>query len=182
MAKENSKSPKKGRKAYLNDFQPNLAGEYTYVGAHYRYVENKMSYRSARGQVIFGAAAMLVGLLAPGFVRAGGMGDCFYVLIPYMAEAIAVFVTLYAVVKMLGGGERIREYIFEKSVKRIPAGCLCCSVLAAIGFVCSMIFSAINGIGGSTLEAAVLIIGKLLGIVAPMTLRKHILGLNWEKE
>ena len=152
------------------------------MGAHYRYAGPDMSYSRARGMSILFAAAMAVGLLAPGFVSAGGMGNCFYVLLPYMAEAIAVFVTLYAVFKMLSSGERIREYIFEKSVKRIPAGCVCCSVLAAIGFVCSMIFSAINGMGGSTLEAAVLIVGKLLGIVAPMTLRRHILGLSWEKE
>ena len=181
MAQNSKKAPKKGRKAYLNDFQPNLAGEYTYNGAHYHYVGEGMSYGSVRRNTVFGAAAMLVGLLAPGFVRAGGMGNCFYVLIPYMAEAISVFVTMFAVFKMLTGGERIREYIFEKSVKRIPAGCVCCAVFAAIGFVCSMVFSAINGIGGSTVEAAVLIVGKCLGVTAPLALRKHILGLSWEK-
>lgn len=182
MAKDNSKPPKKGRKAYLNDFQPNLAGEYTYTGAHYRYAGNKMSYRSARAQVIISVSAMLAGLLAPGFVRAGGMGNCFYVLIPYMAEAISVFVTLYAVFKMLTGSERLREYIYEKSVLRIPGGCICCAAFAALGFICSMIFSAINGIGGSTAEAAVLIVGKTLGITAPLSMRKHILSLEWKKE
>lgn len=182
MAQSSKRSPKKGRKAYLNDFQPNLAGEYTYTGAHYRYAGEGMDYRCARRYTAIGAAAMLAGLLAPGFVRAGGMGNCFYVLIPYMAEAISVFVTMFAVFKMLTGGERLREYIFEKSVLRIPRACLCCSAFAALGFICSMIFSALNGIGGSTAEAAVLIIGKLLGIISPMAMRKHLLSLEWKKD
>ena len=182
MAKDTNNTRKKGRKAYLNDFQPNLAGEYTYTGAHFRYTGSGVDYRLCRRGTMFGAIAMLVGLLAPGFVNAGGMGNCFYVLIPYMGEAISVFVTLWAVFKMLAGGERLREYIYEKSVKRIPAGCICCAGFAALGFVCSMVFSAINGIGGSTAEAAVLIVGKVLGVAAPLSMRKHILAQTWEKE
>ena len=176
------KKKRSGRKAYLNDFQPNLAGEYTYTGLHYRYAGEAMTYPKARAYTIFSALVMILGLLAPGFVSAGGMGNCFYVLIPYMAEAISVFVTMFAVYKMLSGGEKLREYIYEKSIPRIPRGCVCCSAFAAIGFVCSMIYSAINGIGGSTLEAAVLIIGKCLGVSAPLAMRKHILGLVWEKD
>ena len=182
MAKETGKARRKGRKAYLNDFQPNLAGEYTYTGANYRYVGEGMDYRRVRRCTAAAAAAMLAGLLVPGFVSAGGMGNCFYVLIPYMAEAISVFVTMFAVYKMLSGGEKLREYIFEKSVKRIPGGCVCCSAFAALGLVCSMVFSAINGIGGTAAEAAVLIVGKCLGVSAPLVMRRLILSLDWKKE
>ena len=180
MAKDSSKAPKKGKKAYLNDFQPNLAGEYTYTGVHYRYTGE--SYKQFRRTVLVLTAALAAGVLAPGFVRAGGMGDCFYVLIPYMAEAIAAFVSIFAIVKMNMGGEKLREYIYQKTVVRLPISLMCCAVFAAVGFVCSFIFSAINGVGGSTAEAAVLIVGKMLGIAAPLALRKYILGSVWEKE
>jgi len=180
MAKQEKKQ--KGRKAYLNDFVPNLAGEYTYNGSHYRYTGPIMPYSRMRSQLVVGFVGVLAGLLLPGFVSVGGMGNCFYVLIPYMAEAISVFVTLYALFGMITGGEKIREYIFEKSVKRVPGGCVCCAAFAAIGFVCSMIFSALNGVGGSTAEAAVLIIGKCLGVTAPLALRKLVLSSSWQRE
>ena len=176
-----SKKSRKGRKAYLNDFQPNLAGEYTYNGAHYRYADSRMPYSAARGKTLLFSLLTLAGLIIAGCVSEGGMGNTFYVIIPYMAEALCVFLTLMAVFKMLRGGERLREYIYTSSVKRIPPSTLCAAVFAALGIICSLIYIILNGIG-SPLELAILYIGKILGIIASLALRKHVLGLIWEKE
>ena len=69
MAKENGKANKKGRRAYLNDIQPSLSGEYVYVGAHYRYVDGGKSYLRAMIEISVFVALVLAGFLAAGFVR-----------------------------------------------------------------------------------------------------------------
>lgn len=177
---ENKK--KKGRKAYLNDIQPNLAGEYVYVGAHYRYASEGMSYSRARAAIMLLEGLSLLSLIAAGCVSAGGMGNCVYVIVPYIAEAIAVFVTAYAVFKLVMGGEKLREYVYEASVKRIPGGALCSSVFAVVSAVCILVFTILNGIDGSAGEFVLLTAAKAVGIAAPLFLRKFIKTLKWEKE
>ncbi len=182
MAKEKGKAKKKGRKSYLQDIRPNLSGEYVYMGAHLNFVPEKMSYRRAASAMAVYALLSLAGLAAAGFVRAGGMGNCFYVLIPYMAEAIAVFTLLLAVYKALSRGSRLRDYEYESSVVKMPVRALLSAVFAAVGLVCIAVFTAINGIDGSVGEFALLLAAKALAIIAPFLLRRFLASLRWEKE
>ncbi len=182
MAKENNKTRKKGRKAYLNDIRPNLSGEYVYTGAHLNFVPGKRSYRQAASGMAAYALLSLAGLVAAGFVRAGGMGNCFYVLIPYMAEAVAVFTLLLAVYKTLSRGSRLRDYEYESSVVKIPVRALLSSVFAAVGLVCVLVFVILNGPDGSLGELIALLAAKAVAIVVPLLLRSFMASLCWEKE
>ncbi len=182
MAKDKEKARKKGRRAYLDDIRPNLAGEYVYTGSHYRYKPEAKSFRRALTEIVLLAVLSLASLLAAGCVRAGGMGNCFYVIIPYIAEAIAVFTLVWAVTKLLINGEKLREYIYAASVEKLPVRTLLSAIFAAAGTLCIIIFIILNGIDGSIGEIILLLVAKIVAIAAPLILRKLLSSLNWEKE
>ncbi len=182
MAKDKNQTRKKGRRAYLDDIRPNLAGEYVYTGAYYRYQADKKSFARALSEIVLLAALSLAAVIASGFVRAGGMANCFYVLIPYMAETIAVVTLVWAVGKLLIKGERLREYVYGSSVLKIPVRAFLSAIFAIVGAVCIIVFIILNGIDGSIGEIIILLVAKIFGISSPFALRKLMRGLNWEKD
>ena len=171
---------KKGRRAYLSDIQPNLAGEYVYVGSYYCYVPQGKTYLRALSEIILLSILSLAAFVAAGLVRAGGMGNCFYVLLPYIGEAISVFVLLWAVSKILIKGEKLREYVYGSSILRIPGACVCSAAFAAVGLIGILIFTLLNGTDGSAGEYILLLAAKLIAIAAPLLLKKLMKGLKWE--
>ncbi len=179
MANTGDKKKKKGRRSYLNDIRPNLAGEYVYVGDYYCYEPQGKSYRRAITEIAALTVLGFLGLVAAGFVRAGGMGNCFYVIIPYMGEAVSVFVLLWAVSKIIIKGEKLREYVYGSSVLRIPAACVCCAAFAGAGFICILVFTLLNGIDGGAGEYVLLIAAKAAAVAAPLLLRKLMKSLKW---
>ena len=78
---------RRGRRAYLSDFQPQLDGKYVYTGAlhYYEGADRKRSMALLWGLT----AALAVGALVPGLVRAAGMDNHFYVILPWAAELMA---------------------------------------------------------------------------------------------
>ena len=179
MAEKKEKKKKPGRKAYLNDIQPNLEGEYVYTGKHYHFVPGKKSWERASREIAFFSILTLAAFAGAGFTEAGGMGNCFYVLIPYMAEAISLFLLLWSGGKMAFKGGKIREYIFKSSAARIPGACLCTAAFAALGIVCISVFLVLNGTDGSVGELAALYLCKVLSIVSALLLRRLMKSLSW---
>jgi len=180
MANTGDKKKKKGRRSYLNDIRPNLAGEYVYVGDYYCYVPQGKSYRRAVAELSLLTLLGFLALVAAGFVNAGGMGNCFYVIIPYMGEAISVFVLLWDVRQIIIKGEKLREYVYGSSVLRIPAASLCCAAFAGAGVVCILIFTILNGIDGGAGEYLLLLAAKTVAVAAPILLRRLVKSLKWE--
>lgn len=182
MAKEQDKAGKKGRKSYLNDIQQNLSGEYIYTGAHWSYVPEGKSYPRAVFEIVIFSLLSLAAVVSAGLVRAGGMGNCFYVLFPYIAELIAVFTLELAVYKLAVKGKKLRAYEYSASVEKIPVRAMLSAVFAGIGIVCIIIFVIINGIDGSFGEIILLFCAKAVGIAAPLFLRRLMGALRWKKD
>lgn len=174
-------SKKRGRRDYLSDIQPNLAGEYVYTGEHWSYVAGDRSYSRAIIEIIVFSLLSLAAAVAAGLVRAGGMSNCFYVLFPYIAELIAVFTLQLAVYKLAVKGKRLRAYDYSSSVEKIPVRALLSAVFSGIGTVCIIIFVILNGIDGSLGEISLLFLAKAVAIVSPICLRKLMAALRWEK-
>ena len=182
MAGSGGKKNKKGRKAYLNDIRPNLAGEYVYVGDYYSFVSRGKTFARALGEIIALSLLGFLGLVCSGFVEAGGMGNCFYVIIPYMGEAISLFVLLWAVSKLLFKGSKLREYVYGSSVLRIPAAAITTASFAGAGLLAIILFTILNGIDGSAGEYALLIAGKAVSAASMILLRRLMKSLKWEVE
>ena len=79
---------RKKKRAYLDDFEKDLNGNYQYRGAHYHYKGAKSRGRALAGLwVLCGGGAVLV--VAAGLVPGATAYAPFWLLLPYMAGLLA---------------------------------------------------------------------------------------------
>ena len=85
MAEKNKK--RGGRRAHLNDFHVNLAGDYVYTGTHYSYVDQGRSRDRVQRELLGLSVAVMLAVVAGGCSDAPAMLNCWYVILPYICEA-----------------------------------------------------------------------------------------------
>lgn len=133
MAEKNKK--RGGRRAHLNDFHVNLAGDYVYTGAHYSYVDQGRSRDRVQRELLGLSVAVMLAVVAGGCSDAPAMLNCWYVILPYICEAAAAVSVIWAVHRLRKAEEPIREYIYKKSVQALPHRAMLCMIFAGLGFV-----------------------------------------------
>ena len=111
MAEKNKK--RGGRRAHLNDFHVNLAGDYVYTGAHYSYVDQGRSRDRVQRELLGLSVAVMLAVVAGGCSDAPAMLNCWYVILPYICEAAAAVSVIWAVLRLRKAEEPIREYIYK---------------------------------------------------------------------
>ena len=115
---------RKKKRAYLDDFEKDLNGNYQYRGAHYHYKGTKSRGRALAGLwVLCGGGAALV--VAAGLVPGATAYAPFWLLLPYMAGLLAAVYAVYLLVRLTAAGEPLRAYIHEQTVLKLPGGCTC---------------------------------------------------------
>ena len=92
---------RKKKRAYLDDFEKDLNGNYQYRGAHYHYKGTKSRGRALAGLwVLCGGGAALV--VAAGLVPGATAYAPFWLLLPYMAGLLAaVFAAITAAAQLV---------------------------------------------------------------------------------
>ena len=121
---------RKKKRAYLDDFEKDLNGNYQYRGAHYHYKGTKSRGRALAGLwVLCGGGAALV--VAAGLVPGATAYAPFWLLLPYMAGLLAAVYAVYLLVRLTAAGEPLRAYLHEQTVQKLPGSC------TAGGCVCS---------------------------------------------
>ena len=86
-------SPRKNRKAYLNDFHQSLSGEYIYCGVTYTFEGTRKQRFHLYYKLLALSVVMAAAGLVSGCITAPGTLNCFYVLIPYMISFMATIST-----------------------------------------------------------------------------------------
>ena len=110
---------RKKKRAYLDDFEKDLNGNYQYRGAHYHYKGTKSRGRALAGLwVLCGGGAALV--VAAGLVPGATAYAPFWLLLPYMASLLAAGYAVYLLVRLTAAGEPLRAYIHEQTVLKLP--------------------------------------------------------------
>lgn len=122
---------RKNKRAYLDDFQRDLNGNYQYCGAHCHYVG-----KTPRKTVLLrlwllcgGAAALTAGA---GFVPGATAHMPAYVSLSYVAALLAAVYALYTLLRMTAGGEPLRAYLHEQTAEKLPGRCTLAAVLCAV--------------------------------------------------
>lgn len=122
---------RKNKRAYLDDFQRDLNGNYQYCGKHCHYVG-----KTPRKAVLLwlwllcgGAAALTVGA---GFVPGATAHVPAYVSLSYVAALLAAVYALYTLLRMTAGGEPLRAYLHEQTAEKLPGRCTLAAVLCAV--------------------------------------------------
>ena len=125
---------RKNKRAYLDDFEKDLNGNYQYKGAHCYYTG-----KTPRGRVlaqlwlcIGGGAVLTVGAGAlPGATAHAPI----YLLLPYMAALVTALYAVVLLARMTHGGEPMRAYIHEQTAQKLPTLCTAAAVLSAAAAV-----------------------------------------------
>ncbi|MGM9521395.1 MAG: hypothetical protein ACI3VB_02835 [Oscillospiraceae bacterium] len=177
----NGEKKRRGRRAYLDDFVKNAAGEYVYTGAHYSLSGGKAAFKKAAA-LICAASAVIAGLIiACGCIPAAGMDNCFYVIIPYAAGLISAGSVVWAACRLASGGNPMREYVYEATVLKLPLRCTVIFAFSILTFLCDVLFLILNGFDGKMTATIIFLAFELASGAASMWLKAYILGLSWSK-
>ena len=165
------------RRAYLEYFHKNAAGEYVYSGAVYTY-DGENRKRALTGLwACLGVAAALT--ILGGCVPVPGLTHVWYILIPYVLSVIAVFMALWSLGEIAAGGDPLREYVYEKSVKRLKRRTVETSICSALAFVGELVYCVQTG---SLVLAAGLFLGwELVSALASSVSFLVLKTMQWKK-
>ena len=175
------KRGKRGENSYLNDFHPNLAGEYIYDGALYACQSDPDTQKKSRRKLWGCTALLLLAALLSGSIPAPWMQNCFYVILPFLGELIAAVSVVWAVVKLGRDWSAVREYVYERTVPALPGRALCAAVFAAAGILCELLYLALSGHGGQLFSALLFVMLKVLSLICALTIRRELNEQNWAK-
>lgn len=123
---------RKRKKAYLDDFKKTASGEYSYEGALY-YMEEAEEGRRKKLFLLWGLCiGIFLFLLLCGCIPAAGMDHSALVILPYTAEWIAAVLAGSAMYRITAGGNPLREYVYESSVKKLPSRLTAVEICTAV--------------------------------------------------
>lgn len=179
MAEKNKK--RGGRRAHLNDFHVNLAGDYVYTGAHYTYVDQGRSRDRVQRELWGLSIAILLAVVAGGCSDAPAMLNCWYVILPYICEVAAAVSVIWAVARLRKAEDPIREYVYKKSVRPLPHRAMLCMIFAGLGFVTMVLYLVMNDSGGRVASVITYLALKALVAGGAWLLWRYMLTLKWEK-
>lgn len=144
------KEKKKGRRAYLNDFEENGEGNYEYRGERYVFVGEEQERKRILRTLMILCALVLVLSLAEGCLPVPGLSWTAYVLIPYAAEIAGAVSCCLAAGRLLTGEYPLRAYVYQSTVKKLPlrTGLTAAAALAVL--LLETVYLILNGSGGQT--------------------------------
>ena len=177
---DRGKNPKKKR-AYLDDFEKDLNGNYQYRGAHYRYADELPHGRvlARLWLCVGGGAALTVGAgVLPGATAHAPV----WLLLPYMAALVTALYAAVLLVRLTRGGSRVRAYIHEQTAQKLPSLCTAAAVLCAVAAVGqgSAVFS--NDAQMLFGSHGIFILFEGLSCAAFVTAARLLKRMRWERE
>ncbi len=172
---------RRGRRAHLNDFHLNLAGEYVYDGALFACRAEADAARASQRRLWAAAAALAIAAIAGGCIPAPGMQNHFYVILPYLGEVLCAASVVWALAKIGTDWSAVREYVYERTVPVLPIRAACTAAFALLGAAAEAVHLALSSSGGQTIFAALYFLLKLLAALCALFIRREILRTNWGK-
>lgn len=176
-----SENKKNNRRAYLNDFLKNEAGDYVYCGAVYDYEGSEQSLRSIKIRLCALGALALAALITAGLIRVPGMDHSIYVLLPYAVALCGSISVCWALVRLCSGGSSLREYLYRESIAKLPARSLftaCCGVATLAG---ELAYIVTNGTVIFDRSCIILLIQQGVCIASMLLLRSYVMQTKWHK-
>ncbi len=174
------KKKHKGRREYLNDFYRDVSGEYQYTGTIRRY-QSELSWHDAALRIGVLAGIIATAMIAVGLIPAPsmtGMGS-FYVILPYILELVGVFLSVWAAIRLIAGGEELRNYVYEATVGKIRGRLTMTAIFAISSLIGNVVFLIIKGFDGKVFLSLAVILLHGVSLAASLLLMRHMSSLRW---
>ena len=173
---------KRGRAAKAAYFVSSGNGNYVYTGPLYSIIAGSglTARQVSMRRLLFCGCITALSLLC-GLLPVPGMSNTFYVIIPYAGALIFGAVSLWKAARVAyWGGDKLREYVYESTVKQIPVLTLFCAVFAGISVIgegLCLIFEKADP--SSIPPAIVFILAHAVIIVLALVERRFESKLEW---
>lgn len=176
--KEESRKQKKsgGRRAYLNDFQANVAGEYIYTG-------KKIGWKAPREQTlvkmwVLGGLGILASVIA-GCIPGTGMEGTAWIVLPYIIGLVAAVSEIWAICRLSTAGEQIREYVFQATAKQLPARSFLTALFSGVAILGEAVNVFVLDFNGKIGAGLLLMFLETVVFVTAILLHRLIMKLEW---
>ncbi len=178
--KETKEKKKKsgGRRAYLNDFKPNVAGEFIYTG-------KKIGWKAPRRETlvklwILSAAGVIAGVIA-GCTPQTGMEGTVWAVLPYVLALVAAVSEMWAIGRLSAAGEQIREYVFQATAKQLPARSFLTALFAGVAILGEAVNVFALPFHGKMGAGLLLLFLEAVMFVSAILIHRLVMGLEWEE-
>ena len=179
-----SRKEKRGRAGKASYFVPAGPGKYVYNGPLYSPVSesNITAKKASVRRVLFGAGATALSAIC-GFLPVPGLGNTFYVIIPYALTLIFAAVSLYKAGRIAyWDGEALREYVYNTTVRRLPWLLPLCALFAGLSAVGEVLYLILNGADNAELPFAIIfLLISAAVLVLALIWRRFETAFKWNK-
>lgn len=172
---------RKKRRANLKHYHQNEAGGYEYDGAHWRWQDDSLRKPFIRAGYLRICLAIGLMILA-GCIPAPGAGYAVSILLPYAAGILAGVLSLMAFVRMGLEKDRLRDYVYEASVPKLPGRLTVSMAGAAVAGAAQLIHIAVYRPHQGLVWAIVYAACELLAAGLLLIQKKKGDLLTWTKE
>lgn len=177
MDNKNDKKQRKYWNEHLTDMYLDEEGEYSYRGNYYSV---KGDGKGINRRALALALAIDALLILSGLFPATGAMETWYVIIPYALTIIfAGFTTYYVGRWTYRGPEKLREYIYKKTITRLPGAALGIAIASGITALAEIAHLFANGMGEYPKGAIILTICVLATSFLGYNLWKFINNQEW---
>lgn len=176
------KKARKGRRAYLDDFYRDAAGQYVYRGKMYAYRTQTPPRRRALAQLWLLGGGGLLALVANGVLPVPAMLNCPYVILPYAAGLCAAASVCWALGRLAAAGDPLREYVYQQTVQQLPLRGRLAALFCALAAAGQLVYLLRSGTGGHAAASAAFLLLQLGAAAAFWTVKVKIFVLEWSTD
>lgn len=172
---------KERREEKLRDITQDSSGRVVYTGELWRIADSGGPGSALRQRMLLiaGLGVLALTVLGSGCIDAENAMGAFYVVLPYIGEVSALFGLAWNAVKLIRTGE-VRTYVLDHAKPRIAGACRIITVFAAAGFVLSVLYIVLNGMGDKPADSAAYLLLKLAAAVIAEWYRRMFITTEWE--
>lgn len=173
---------KERREERLREITQDSSGKVVYTEELWRIADSGGPGSALRQRMLLiaGLGTLALIVLGSGCIDAKNAMGAFYVVLPFIGEVSALFGLAWNAVKVIRSGEGIRTYVLEHAKPRIPGACRILTVFAAAGFLLSVLYIVLNGMGEKPADGAAYLLLKLAAAVIAEWYRRLFLSTEWE--
>lgn len=170
---------RRGRRAYLDDFQKTATGEYVYNGKLHYYGTEQKPRKKALVLLWVLTVVMAVMIVAGGCTPAAGMSSCPYVVLPYAGSLLAVGSIVWLMCRLSAGGDPLRDYVWQATVKQFaPRGWLAV-IFGGCTLAGDVVYLICSGVGSLLAGTILFLVEMTIYLVAALAWKIAASRLIW---